>query len=352
MQHFEIAGVPVGPDHPPIVLPDIGTFFNQDFALAESMIKSVSAAGCKFLKGEILHRADICLDDDTKETYYGVKTGLVSERYRELVERKVVPLNVVKDQMALARSLKLDVVLSVYDIEGADFAAQQGAVAIKAASSNIAHEPLIRYIAALKLPMIIDTGKSTMEEIARAVQWARDAGAERLIVEHSPDAPPAPVAQHHLRMLKTLAQVFSCPVGLSDHHAGSEMMIAGAALGASILEKGVCPDGVPVDQDVTHALPLSQLSDLRVMCQNVHAALGSPMRTLKRDRAKPAARMGLVARCDLAAGDVISLATVDFAFPAKGIETEHWSIVDGWTVSGEIKAGTPIRWNDVRRLAP
>ncbi|HHJ80731.1 MAG TPA: hypothetical protein ENJ65_03765, partial [Candidatus Tenderia electrophaga] len=52
---------------PPVLLPDIGTFFNQDVALALTMVKAVKAAGARYLKGEILHDAEICLKTDLTE---------------------------------------------------------------------------------------------------------------------------------------------------------------------------------------------------------------------------------------------------------------------------------------------
>lgn len=345
---FSIGGIPVGGNAPPLVLPDIGTFFNDDLAVAESLLRRVMDAGASIVKGEILHTAHIALDDDTLERYYDPASGMLSERYRSLIERKVVSLPQYERLFSICREAGVPFVLSVYDIEGADFARNIGACALKIASTNLVHAPLIRHVAGFGLPMLIDTGKSTLEEIARAVQWARDAGARQLVVEHSPEPPPAPLENHHLRMLQTFSSVFGVPVGLSDHHSGEEMLYAAAALGASILEKGVCPTDMAADQDVFHALPVDRLAEVIVKCGNIHRALGMGMRHLPGDRSRPVARMGLVARSDLRGGDVISLNTVDFAFPAKGIPVEEWDRVLGWRLVVDRPAGTPIAWHHVR----
>jgi len=347
MKTVHFGDIPVGFNVAPILLPDIDMFFNRDLGMAEKVIKELVASRVNVIKGAVIHSAEIALDDGTLEAYYSPETGTVSENYRALMERKVMTLEEHEGLFKLCRQLGPELVLSVYDLEGAAFAKDVGACALKIPSTNITHEPLIQALGAFGLPVLLDTGKSTLEEIARAVQWAQDGGADQLIIEHSPEAPPAPLANHNLRMLSALQKAFDCPVGLSDHHAGDEMMYAAIALGACVIEKGVCADEQGHDQDVHHAMRVSDVEQIWAKCLNIHEALGSKMRYLERDRPKPKARMGLVARRDLQVGDAISLETVDFSFPAKGIPTEYWSLVEGWKLKFEKGAGKVIGWNDL-----
>jgi sialic acid synthase SpsE len=350
MKQAFIAGRPIGPEHPPLILPDIGTFFNRNAVAAKEMIHSLKECGAEIVKGEILHNPDICLDDDTEETYYAPTRGRsVRERYRDLIERKTLPLTIYEDIFAECGKLGLPFVASVYDFVGADFARDIGAVALKIATSNIVHEPLIRHCARAGLPLIIDTGRSTMAEIARAVDWSRDAGVVDLIVEHSPPPPPSPVSQQNLRVVQAFANSFHCLVGLSDHHAGPEMLYAASALGVSILEKGVCRNDNPDDQDVAHALPIGQFSLVNQVCSMIHTGLGSGK--LPPVDSKKLSRMGLIARQDLCGGAILTLESVDFAFPAKGIPVEHWSTVHGWRLRRGLTKGLPILWSDVEPLA-
>ncbi|MEM7209861.1 MAG: N-acetylneuraminate synthase family protein [Pseudomonadota bacterium] len=347
--HF--GSVPVGGDAPPVLLPDIDMFFNRDLELAEHVVRTLVDAGVNVLKGAVIHRADIALDDGTLEEYYDPKVGMVSENYRALMERKVMTFDEHESLFRLCQGLGPELVLSVYDTEGAQFAKDVGACALKIPSSNITHEPLIRDVAGIGLPVIIDTGKSNMEEISRAVQWFRDADGRELLIEHSPEAPPAPLANHNLRMMLALQHAFDVPVGLSCHHAGNEMMYAAVALGASIIEKGVCADDAPIDQDVHHAIRVGDVGDMWRKCLNIHHALGEPGRYLRRDRDKPKARMGLVAKRSVVAGEKVGPETVDFAFPSAGISTEHWSTVEGWDFKFDLTAGQVINWHDLDTTA-
>lgn len=337
----------IHPYSPPVLLPDIGTFFNRDMAQAAMLLRAVHASGVRYIKGEILHDADICLPGEVSERYLGTDAQPISENYRRLIERKTVALEDYRQLFAPCRELGLGLVLSVYDFRGADFAQEIGACALKIASTNIVHAPLIRHCAGLGLPLLLDTGKATRAEIRRAFGWARAAGTDRIVMEYSPPAPPAPVEHHNLRVLHELQQSFGGPIGLSDHHAGEEMLYAATALGCRVLEKGVCADTMDDDQDVFHALPIGQLAGVRRRCHAIHAALGNAQDAYPEIDRRPAARMGLIATRDLASGDRIESGNIGFAFPTIGIGVEDWDRVSGQQLHRAVSAGSPLSWQDV-----
>lgn len=347
MKSFYIGKFRVDDGAPPLFFPDIGAFFNRDMDIAKSLVKRLHSAGADVVKGEILHDIDIALEGDTYEVYLARDGTPIKERHRSVIERKVVSLGEYERLFQFCKSLDMEFLLSVYDFRGAEFGRDIGAGALKIASANVVHRPLIEFTAKLGLPMIIDTGKSTLEEIARAVQWAEDAGAEAIMVQHSPEAPPSPLANHNLRMLTTLHRIFDRPVGLSDHHAGEEMLYAAVALGANAVEKGIIPDNMGEDGDVYHALPIGMFEEVLAKCRRIHTALGANMRYLRRDREKYISRMGIVAAKDFSPGESLTLEGVRFSYPAKGIPVEHWEIVEGWRVRGDIARGHVIRWRDV-----
>lgn len=351
-----LGDTPVGDSAPPVVLAEIGALFNRDMAMAERLIARVGAARDAglglplLLKGEILHDAAICLDDDSVETYQSVEGERRVERYRALIERKVLPLDQYRRIFQRSRQARLPVVMSVYDHAGAAFAAEEGAVALKIASSNITHLPLIRAAASFGVPLIIDSGRASLGEVDRAFRTARDAGARGIVLQHSPDGHPAPPENHNLRTLRTLADTFRVPVGLSDHHAGHEMMIAAVALGANLIERNVVEAEGVLDQDHAFASGVDRLAPMIRSLHAVWLGLGAPFRDVRNTSGLIAtsARMGLVARRDVAAGEALGEDTVTFAFPRKGIGVENFDLVVGWRFAEPVAAGRPILWNDVR----
>ena len=345
MYSIKIADRVIGKKHPPLFLPEIGTFFNQDINLAKELIENLVASGAEMIKGEILHNVDIALDVEFTAEYYSSKKGVIRERYRDLIARKVVPLSHYEEIFGFCRSENVPFILSVYDFEGATFARDIGASAIKIASSNIVHHPLIEFVSKLGLPIIMDTGCSTFAEISRAVEWLRSSGCSDLLIEHSPAAPPAPASSQNLRILRTFQDAFSAPVGLSDHYHGNEMLYIAIALGAGLLEKGVMPSGGGDEQDASHAMPIRQVKEVIECCAACYESLGAP--TKPAPQSGHPARMGLVASRDLREGDTIDLTNVSFAWPAIGIGVEHWKLVVGSKIIGTINKGQIVDWKNV-----
>jgi sialic acid synthase SpsE len=353
---FTIGGIPVGPSYPPIFFAEIGSLFNGNAAMAAELIGRVIA--CRdlvpeqpvVLKTEILDDPEICLPGDTLETYASKAGTVRTESYRALIERKVMATTDYLPLFAMCRDAALPFVVSVYDFKTADFAAAQGAAALKIASSNVVHVPLIRHVASLGLPMVIDTGRTTIAEVFRAVDTARSGGCEDIVIQHSPDGHPAPAPAHNLRLLQTYRNTFGLPVGLSDHYTGVEMLYLAVALGASVLEKGVYFDPDELDQDISHTMHIDALPGVLRKVHECWSALGSFERD-PRQRIDwvigTSQRQCLVAKRRLAPGDPISLETVRFAFPCRGIPVEHWDLVSRWTLSAPVAAGEPILWDHV-----
>ena len=99
-----------------------------------------------------------------------IKSKIIKENLRKIIERKIVSFNSYEKIFLFVRK-KVDFILSVYDFEGASFAKEIGCSALKIASSNITHKPLIDYVCKLGLPVILDTGKSSYDEIKKSINW-------------------------------------------------------------------------------------------------------------------------------------------------------------------------------------
>lgn len=357
MRRFHLGPFELSPKNPPVFLAEIGGFFGQDYDLAREMILRIITAGRDvpnqplILKTEILHDAEICLPGDTLETYSSKDGRVQQENYRALIERKVFPLEHYAKLFELCRSENTPFIVSVYDFAGADFAVHSGAAALKIASGNLVHIPLIRHCAGKGIPLLLDTGRSNIGEVHRAVAVARTAGCEDIVLQHSPDGHPARPKAHNLRILQTYNNVFSLPSSISDHHVGVEMLYMSVALGATVLEKGVHVAPDDLDIDISHTFSMDSLPEVLRTVYNCWQALGKPVRdaNMKIEGViGTSQRQCLVAKRDLVPGDTIGLNTVRFAFPCRGIPVEQWDLVDGWKITASIPAGTPILWSDTK----
>jgi sialic acid synthase SpsE len=342
-----IGPVPVGDHYPTVFVAEIGTFFNKDVDLAESYVRAAVAAGVPVLKTEILHDADVCLKDTGLVHRYRHASGVAEEDYRALIERKVVPLDGYRRLFRLCDDLGVPVIATVYDVVGIEFLVEVGGAAIKLARDNVNNVPLIRRAARSGRPLIFDAGIVYLDEIARAVRLAQDAGAVGVIVNHHPGANPAAPDAHNMRVLRTYKDALGVPVGLACHYRGDEMLYLAVGLGANLLEKGVVDDPDRIEQDLVSAAALSELPTIVRKVENCWKALGNP-RMCHSEPRDLSVRKGLVAKRAIVEGEVLGIDNVRFAWPPVGISVEHWDVVANQRAARTIEANEVIGWRDVR----
>jgi sialic acid synthase SpsE len=342
----DIGGILVGDDYPPVIMAEVGTFFNQDIDLAIAYLNQIVQAGAQVFKTEILHDPEVCLANSGIKAVYSYADGVSEEDYRQLIERKVVPLEDYKRLFTVCRKLKIPFVCSVYDTAGIDFLVESGGSAIKFARDNVTNIGLIRYASKTKLPIIFDAGNLYFNELARAVDIIRKTGSDNLIILHHPSANPAPASVHNLRVIQTYKQVFKAPVGLACHYRGNEILYAAVAAGANIIEKGVVNNPDRNEQDVVSAAHIDDLPDIVTKVRNCHEAMGNNVWEVIEPRDKVSWK-GLTAKKDIARGEKLDIENVGFSFPPKGVAAEHWDLVEGKFAARDISKGDIILWPDI-----
>ena len=78
-----------------------------------------------------------------------------------------------------------------------------------------------------------------MEQIREAVEIL---GEDNLILCHTTTTYPCPPEELNLRMVTTLREEFSCPIGYSGHEVGLVPTVVASALGASLVERHITLD--------------------------------------------------------------------------------------------------------------
>ena len=78
-----------------------------------------------------------------------------------------------------------------------------------------------------------------MDEIKDAV---RVLGQEDLIITHATSTYPCEPRELNLRMIDTLKNEFSCPIGYSGHEVGLIPTVTAVALGACVVERHITLD--------------------------------------------------------------------------------------------------------------
>jgi len=336
----------IGSGHPPFFVAELGTCHQGSVAVAKDNAKAAAEAGAHCIKTELFYETEVRDPSATKT--YSTRSGRHEVPLLDHMRRYQFTLEQHHEIKRFADELGLPFMATAHTRQRVDFLVDIGAQAVKIASPDIVHYPLIRYAGASGLVLFLDTGGAYQHEVEMAVKAARDAGCKQLVVNHNPDGHPAKPQGHNLRCIARYQELFGLPVGLSDHYDGYEMSFAAVVAGAHCIEKPISEDRFIEECEHLWAVSRADLPEFIASLGRAWEALGQPQRPMK-EGLRPVSphRVALVARRDLAPGDAITQENVTFGKPRLGIGVEHWDELSGRTLGRAVAEGAFIRFEDL-----
>jgi N-acetylneuraminate synthase len=194
--------------------------------------------------------------------------------------------------------------------------------------------------------MIISTGMASQNEIADAVQTARDHGCDDLVVLQCVSGYPAPADQYNLRTIPDIAQRFNVLSGLSDHTIDNATAIASVALGACLIEKHVTLDRNGGGADDSFSLEPIELAQLCRDSKTAWSSLGHVnYERTEAEQGNVKFRRSLYVVKDIKTGEVFSHENVRSIRPGFGLAPKCYDAVLGKKAKFDINKGTPLSVN-------
>ncbi|MBA3471204.1 MAG: N-acetylneuraminate synthase family protein, partial [Herpetosiphonaceae bacterium] len=150
---------------------------------------------------------------------------------------------------------------SPFSLEAVELLSRVGVAGWKIASGEVNNKPLLEQIAATRLPIILSTGMSPLEEIDQAVEWVRAYNLPFALLQCT-TAYPCPPEKIGLNMIRDFQAEYGCAVGLSDHSGTIYPGLAAAALGCDVLEVHVTFSRELFGPDVPASVTTDELKQL------------------------------------------------------------------------------------------
>lgn len=210
----------------------------------------------------------------------------------------------------------------------------------KVASCNISFRPLIDRLVEIGKPVIFSTGLARIEEVKALADHLVKEGFRDFAFLHCVSKYPALPENLRLKNITLLRELLPCPIGFSDHSAGTHMAVAAVALGAKIVEKHISLDkqGIGMDHDVA-ILP----DEFAVICRAVRDAEKALTTDVIPDLdGMFTMRRSLHFACELSAGEIITAEAVKITRPEDGLLPENIETILGCTVREPVKRDQPI----------
>lgn len=241
------------------IIAEIGTSHNGSTGKAQDLIHAARDAGADCVKFQYVIADEIIHPETGNVTLPGGDISLY-QRFKELEQ----PPEFYHKIKETAENSGLTFLCSPFGIESAKELIRMEVQAIKIASPELNHYPLLDTVK--DYPLIMSTGVSTLEDIAKAVSRTM----EESILLHCITSYPAPEKEYNLKVIHALRSIFGRETGVSDHSKDPVLVPAlAAALKASVIEKHITLSGAGSGLDDRIAL---EPNDFSQMCKSVRLA--------------------------------------------------------------------------------
>ena len=343
-----ISGREISENHKPYVIAEISANHNGSIERAKQSIEMAAKAGVDAIKIQTYNADTMTIDCDSDD--FIVKGGLWNGyKLYDLYNEAQTPYDWHKELFDFASKVGVTLFSTPFDESAVDLLESLKAPAYKIASFELTDLPLISYVAKLKKPMLMSTGMASQDEISEALECARSAGCNSLLLFHCISSYPAPIEQANLRSIQKLKREFGITVGLSDHTIGNVAATTAVALGASAIEKHFTISRSDKGPDSEFSIEPDELKDLVKEVNEAWLSLGRDelIRPKSEDNSR-VFRRSLYFVNDLKSGSIIKPDDVRRIRPGFGIAPKFFNDVVGKVTVRDIKRGQAVGWDMIR----
>lgn len=226
----------IGDGHPTFIVAEIGINHNGDLEIAKRLIDAAKHAGVDAVKFQ-KRTPELCVPPEQRsqmrETPWGYITYLDYRYHVEFDEQAYHEI----DRYCRERSMLW--FASVWDEPSVDALEKLNMPCYKIPSACLTDHSLLRHVRQLGKPCILSTGMSTREQIQAAVD---ELEVENLLITHATSTYPCDPEELNLKMIQTLREQFTCPIGYSGHEVGLIPSVVAVAMGACLVERHITLD--------------------------------------------------------------------------------------------------------------
>jgi sialic acid synthase SpsE len=322
----------VGPGAPLFVIAEIGLNHGGSLERALALVDAAASAGASAVKLQTLVAAELVAPSPTRDFFAAFELD-------EAAHHTIA---------ARARARGLAFLSTPLSLGAVDMLERVGVDAYKVASGDITFVQLIDRCARTGAPILISSGASTLDEVARALDTAQRGGAAGAAVLHCVSAYPLPQGSENLRAIATMVQAFPVPVGLSDHGSDTSAVPIAVACGASLYERHVvlAKDDGSVDAAVS-STP-DELTEVVRVAARAALSLGTGVKVCRPAEAGSMVnRRGLYAARPLREGHVLAAGDVIALRPASALTPDRLRELIGVTLTRHVDQGTPFHLTDL-----
>lgn len=337
----------IGPEYPCFIIAEAGVNHNGQLDLAKRLVDLSADSKVDAIKFQTFVTENAESKWALKHSYYsGIEDNVDKRELSKSLELTSEDFAQLKNH---AESKGLIFLSTACDTQALEILVDLKVDALKIGSSDTNNIPLLREVAKTKLPVLLSTGMSTLDEVKIAYNELCSHGCKQLIILQCTANYPIQPSEVNLKVMQTYAETFSCPVGLSDHTMGNWAAVAAVALGANVIEKHITISRKLPGVDHSSSSEAHEMRTLVEEIRNVEAALGSEVKSIQPVEQEHllTMRKSLVAARDLPAGTIVSEEDVLVKRPGSGIPPTEIDQLIGKRLKIAVSYDDLIKWEMV-----
>ena len=335
----------------PFIIAEMSGNHNQSLERALKIVEAAAEAGVDAVKLQT-YTADTMTIDKSGGEFQITDENSLWKGYSlyELYQKAHTPWEWHKPIFERCRELGILCFSTPFDASAVDFLEALDCPIYKIASFENIDLSLIKKVAKTGKPIIASTGMATVAELDDLVRTARENGCKDLTLLKCTSSYPAKPVGTNLRTIPHMRELFHCNVGLSDHTLGIGVAVASVAFGATVIEKHFTLSRAEGGVDAAFSMEPKEMARLVRECRSAWQAMGEIHYGIsEQERKSLRFRRSIYIVEDMKKGDSITEKNVRCIRPGLGLPPKYYDVVLGMCVTQDVKRGTPLRWDLVRK---
>jgi N-acetylneuraminate synthase len=337
-----IDDIPIGDGFPPYVIAELSANHNGLIDRALESIKKAKDCGAQAVKLQTYTADTMTINSDRPG--FVIENGLwAGYRLYDLYKEAHTPYEWHEELFTYAKEIGITIFSTPFDSSAVDLLENLNSPAYKIASFELVDLPLIKLVASTGKPLFMSTGMATEQEIYEAVETARSAGCNSILLFHCISSYPTPIDQSNLKKIVNLKDTFQVEIGLSDHTLGTTAAITSIALGASAIEKHFTLNRSHKGPDSNFSIEPNELKLLTTGVKDAWLSLGNP--SFSRPDVEDASQVfkrSIYFVKPLKRGQIISRLDIRCIRPGFGLPPKYFDQIIGRVVIVDVLPGTPV----------
>lgn len=344
MPEINLGGRLIGPDHPPLVIAEIGINHEGSLRIACEMVDAAESAGVEVVK----HQTHV-IDDEMSGAAKKVVPGNAKESIYEIMSRCALSEEDERRLKEYVESKGMIFLSTPFSRAAADRLEQMQVSGFKIGSGECNNYPLLKHVANFGKPIILSTGMNTLENVGKAVDIFEKCGVPYALL-HTTNLYPTPPHLVRLGAMVELAKAFPrAIVGLSDHTTDNFACLGAIALGASIVERHFTDSMDRHGPDIVCSMDTKKCRELIEASRILHLEIGGTKGPVKEEQVTmDFAFATVVTIASIQAGEPFTKNNIWVKRPGTGaIPAEHFEDVLGKKAFRNLPIDTHLKMDDI-----